>query len=297
MSSPAARAADVEVHEVSYFGYNSEKVPCTSSTCAYLDMIYGAHDRGIVYTGVFWFVIVFLLLVAAADRLLFRRRAGASAAVTSPGCEAQRPSSPRRSAATRLRRSLAAAVRRRLLPSFVGTYATRLQVLTVAVLIGYTAIFTFVGITYGHWPQRFAAKDGKPGYTVMRSSLNGWSNRIGMLAYALTPLSVLLASRESVLSVVMGIPHTSFVFFHRWVGYTIVMQSALHTIGWLIVETKLYQPQPDRWYKITAKTYIVWGLVATVLLFLIWVLWLPWTVRHVMGYELFCKMHYVLAMV
>lgn len=43
--------------------------------------------------------------------------------------------------------------------------------------------------------------------------------------------------------------------------------------------------------------YAIWGFAALGLLVLLWVLALPWTIRHVTGYEFFRKMHYVLAMV
>src|SRR5690606_24413485 len=90
------------------------------------------------------------------------------------------------------------------------------------------------------------------GYFNTRTSLGPWSDRIGVLAYALTPLSILLATRESFLSVVTGVPYQNFNFLHRWLGYIIVVQSSLHTIGWCIIEIRLYQPQPqvaEEWIK------------------------------------------------
>jgi len=48
-----------------------------------------------------------------------------------------------------------------------------------------------------------------------RTGLGGWSDRIGALAYALTPFTILLSNRESVLSLLTGIPYQHFNFLHR----------------------------------------------------------------------------------
>lgn len=106
----------------------------------------------------------------------------------------------------------------------------------------------------------------------------------------------MLASRESILSLVTGLPYQSFNLLHRWLGYVICLQSALHTIAWCIVETRLYQPRPYVWQNIIRQDYIIWGVVAMVLLLLMVLLSTPWGIR-LTGYEFFRKAHYVLAMV
>ncbi|KAK0655619.1 putative FAD binding protein [Cercophora newfieldiana] len=198
---------------------------------------------------------------------------------------------------SRFRHALASRIRTYLLPNaaqFLFGHTTRLQVAILAVLAGYLTIFTFAGITYGIWITPIANQP--PDVKNTRSSLSPWSDRIGVLAYALTPLSVLLASRESLLSLITGIPYTSFLFLHHWTGYIILIQSMLHTIGWLIIEARLYRPQPTVWDTFMASEYAVWGFVALGLLVLLWVLSLGWTVRNDTGYEFFRKAHYVLAM-
>lgn len=69
---------------------------------------------------------------------------------------------------------------------------TQLQILMLVVLAGYLAIFTFVGIVYRTWltPKKM------PGFYDTRTSLGPWPDRVGVLAFALTPLSVLLSSRD-----------------------------------------------------------------------------------------------------
>jgi ferric-chelate reductase len=170
---------------------------------------------------------------------------------------------------------------------------TRLQLLTLAALAGYLLIFSFVGITYNTW---ITPVSDMPGVYNTRSSIGPWSDRIGVFAYALLPLSILLSNRESLLSLITGLPYQSFNFLHRWLGYIIFVQSAMHTIMWCIVELRLYQPQPSVGIEWVTQTYMVWGIVAMILLILLFALSTPWGIRMT-GYETFRKAHYVLAMV
>ena len=129
-----------------------------------------------------------------------------------------------------------------------------------------------------------------------RTTLGPWSNRIGVIAYALTPFSVFLSNRESLLSLLTGIPYQNFNFLHRWLGYIIFAQSTLHTIAWLIIELNLYQPQPQVWKAFISETYAIWGFVAMVAILILFILSLPFAIR-LTGYEVFRKLHYILAMV
>ena len=129
-----------------------------------------------------------------------------------------------------------------------------------------------------------------------RTGLGGFSNRLGVFAYALTPLSVFLSQRESILSVLTGIPSQSFNFLHRWLGHIIFFQSIVHTIGWTIVEAKLYQPQPKVYNVFIKELYITWGIVAMALVSFIWVFSFPAVIRKT-GYEFFRKTHVIVALV
>ena len=287
-----------------HWGYAYRVVPCKNDagSCAYLDAVYEGHDIGMIYTGIFWLTVIGILFALLIGRRLFPARdryehlenlkASIQGEVAQP---AQQPQATT-SRFTRLRHAVAATVRRYLLPNSIRVFfghTTRLQVLILVIFIGYLTIWSFVGITYGKWVTPVKAHPGK---FNTRTSLGPWADRVGVLAYALTPLSVLFASRESLLSLVTGIPYTSFMFLHRWTGYIILLQSILHTIGWVLIEAHLYQPQPEVWTGFITQTYAIWGVVALVLLVLIWFLSLSWTIRRT-GYEFFRKMHYVLAMV
>lgn len=277
-----------------HWGYASRQVPCTNDAgaCAYLDAVYHEHDLGMIYTFILWAVICGGLLVWVIGRHLFviARVAGPSKEQVSEG------SRPRQSGWHRLVTSVKAFSRRHLLPESVTAvfgHTTRLQVLILAILVGYMTVFTFVGITYKVW---YSPVSGSPGVYNTRTGLGPWSDRIGVLAFALTPLSVLLSSRESLLSLITGVPYHHFMFLHRWTGYIIYIQSALHTIGWTIIEGKLYQPQPSAWNEWVAQTYIIWGIVAMILLSVMVAGSTKWGIR-LTGYEFFRKSHYVLAMV
>ncbi|KAL2199488.1 ferric reductase like transmembrane component-domain-containing protein [Corynascus similis CBS 632.67] len=307
-----SEATAIEPH----WGYADRAVPCTNDpgSCAYLDVVYSAHDRGMIYTGIFWLTVGGILLVWAVGRRLLPAPgpeddllAEVSRARQKQREQSQSPETadadlgPKENLSTlaRLRRAVAATTRRYLLPTaplrFLFGATTRLQLLILAILAGYLTVWSFVGMAYATWVTPI--KGQPPSVTNTRTSLGPWADRVGVLAYALTPLSVLLASRESLLSLLTGVPYTSFMFLHRWTGYIILVQSVLHTLGWVLVEAWLYQPQPKVWNEWVAQTYAIWGVVALALLVLLWVFSWQIVIRRVTGYEFFRKAHYVLAMV
>ncbi|WVF70015.1 hypothetical protein IAT40_004801 [Kwoniella sp. CBS 6097] len=258
-----------------HWGYADRAVPCTNDagSCEYLDIVYHSHDLGMLYSGILWSVIIGGLLLWG---LLLRSGATSS----------------------RISRTLGTLSRRWLLPDikrtrFLFGRTTRLQVLVLACITAYLTVFSFVGIKYKTW---YTPVKNSPGVYNRRSSLGPVSDRLGILAYALTPLSILLGSRESLLSVVTGIPYQHFNFLHRWLGHIIMLQAVFHTIFWCIIEIRWYQPQPKVAKEWVVQPYIVWGIVAMILLLVLWVLSTSYA-RRAFGYEFFRKAHYVLAMV
>ncbi|KAJ1328901.1 ferric-chelate reductase [Microdochium nivale] len=288
-------AAALEPH----WGYADRVVPCTNDagSCAYLDVVYGSHDVGMYYTGILWATGGAVLLLWALSRHMWRPTRADEVIRSSTDIEKSATSaSGLATTGQRLRSAVSAGFRRYLLPDSVRAVfgrTTRLQVLILAILTGYLTIFSFAGIYFGIWITPIKAN---PGLFNTRSSLGPWSNRVGILAYALTPLSIMLSSRESILTLLTGVPYQSFNFLHRWLGYIILAQSIFHTIGWTIIEVKLYQPQPKVAIEWITQTYMIWGVVAMILLLLLFVLSTPWGIRAT-GYEFFRKAHYVLAMI
>ncbi|KAG9840480.1 hypothetical protein KCU98_g6802, partial [Aureobasidium melanogenum] len=283
-------ASSLEPH----WGYASRVVPCTNDpgSCKYLDVVYHSHDLGMLYSAVFWATVAGILFIWTMVRRLFpSRRADEEVLVP-----VRASASPSRSGIERLQRAVSSHTRRYLLPDFARPIfgrTTRLQVLILLILTGYLAVWSFVGILYGKWVTPVKKM---PGVYSTRTSLGPWADRIGVLAYALTPLSILFSSRESILSLLTGLPYQSFNFLHRWLGYIIVVQSSLHTIGWCVIEARLYQPQPTVGHAWIKQLYMIWGCVAMILLFFLFALSTPWAIR-LTGYEFFRKSHYILAMV
>ncbi|KAF1966840.1 hypothetical protein BU23DRAFT_543701 [Bimuria novae-zelandiae CBS 107.79] len=284
-------ASVVEPH----WGYADRVIPCVNDagSCKYLDVVYAAHDIGMYYTGIIWATVGGILVVWAIGRHFLRTH---PSGVALPEKIAAEDVNSRPGAIQRFTTAIPAYARQYLLPDanhFIFGRVARAQVLTFLVLLGYLTIWSFVGIYWGTW---ITPVKKNPGVYNTRTSLGPFSDRVGVIAYALTPLSVMLASRESILSLVTGLPYQSFNFLHRWLGYVIFLQSSVHTIGWCIVEVRLYQPQPTVAITWIRQLYMIWGVVAMILLLLIVVLSTPWGIRAT-GYEAFRKIHYVLAMV
>ncbi|EFQ34035.1 ferric reductase like transmembrane component [Colletotrichum graminicola] len=282
-------AASLEPH----WGYSDRVVPCTNDagSCAYLDVVYGSHDLGMLYSGILWIIIGGILLVWAVGRRALPSLSEEDV-LRAAILEDSRQS---KSFLNRLRQAISSGMNRYLLPDFIRPIfgrTTRLQVLILAVLSGYLLIFSFVGIVYNTW---ITPVKNMPGVYNTRVSLGPWADRIGILAYALTPLAVLFASRESILSLLTGVPYQNFNFLHRWLGYIIVIQSVLHTVGWLVIEVRLYQPQPKVAVEWITQLYMIWGCIALFFILALYVLSLPPVIR-LTGYEFFRKSHYVLAM-
>ncbi|EAW07008.1 ferric reductase family protein [Aspergillus clavatus NRRL 1] len=274
-----------------HWGYLNRQLPCTSDAgkCAYLDTVYHSHDLSVLYSAILWAVILGVLFLIAVGRFIPFQR-------TSSGQRDVETETPRQSTALyRLKRFFKAMYHRYLLqeslPQVFGR-TTRFNLLVLAILCVYLIIFSFVGIIYKTW---YSPVSGHPNLRQTRVGMGPWADRVGVLAYALTPLAVLLATRESLLSLLTGIPYHHFNFLHRWLGYVIYAQSVLHTLGWIIIEGRLYQPQPTTWTTFIAQEYMIWGVVALILLsFLVFAstkTCIRWT-----GYEFFRKSHYVVAM-
>ncbi|KAI1119913.1 ferric reductase like transmembrane component-domain-containing protein [Nemania abortiva] len=272
-----------------HWGYYSRAIPCTNDagSCEYLDQVYFSHDLSILYSGILWSTILGIIFIWTLGRRI--RRPSRTDGLVSGNITAGK------SSATRFTRAFSAFVRSSLLPDAprpIFGRTTRLQVLILAVLAAYLIVWSFAGITYQIW---ITPVKNSPGLYNTRSSLGPFSDRIGILAYALTPLSILLSTRESILSLLTGVPYQSFNFLHRWLGYIIFIQGSVHTIGWTVIEVRLYQPQPSTAIEWITQTYMVWGVVAMILLLLLVVLSTRWAIR-LTGYEFFRKAHYVLAM-
>ncbi len=268
-----------------YWGYPSRVLPCTkdTGTCEYLDAVYSMHETSMRYTFILWAVLLGIAVV-----WLFIR------GWRMDGHE-ERSSGTLESAWHKLalakRRWLSTDITSRPLQHLFGR-VSRLQLLILAVLLAYLLLFSLIGITYRTWLTPLPAS---PLHDT-RTGLGGFADRLGALACALTPFTVLLAMRESVLSLVTGVPYQHFNFLHRWTGRVIFVQGLLHTLGWTVVEGRLYQPQPRVYREFVSQQYIVFGVVAMFVLTLMLVLSTRTAIRW-FGYEVFRVGHWGLAVV
>ncbi|KAI2481593.1 ferric-chelate reductase [Pyrenophora tritici-repentis] len=169
-------------------------------------------------------------------------------------------------------------------------YTTRLQVTILALFCIYLTAFSFAGITYKTW---ITPIEGTKLHNT-RSGIGGFSDRVGAFAFAFTPLTIALCSRDSILSMLTGIPYQSFNFLHRWTGRIILVQSFVHAIIWTIVEGKLYQPQPTTYNKWISQKYMIWGCIAQGFITFLFVFSLRPVIRWT-GYEFFRKSHLIVA--
>ncbi|KAJ4112136.1 hypothetical protein NW768_011715 [Fusarium equiseti] len=277
-----------------HWGYADRALPCVKDAkiCQYLDLVYSGHDYSMLFAGIFWVMAIGVLFVWAFARKMWPSPKTDEFLIA----DGEKTFSSTINRQNRMQRTMGSFSRSYLLPDslrIVFGRTTRLQVSLLAIISAYMIIASFAGLIYKIWVV--AVPDHEGVYTI-RTTLGPWSNRIGVLAYALTPLTVMLATRESILSLLTGLPYQSFNFLHRWLGYIILAQALLHTIGWIVIETKLYAPQPDAALQLITEKYMIWGIVATLLILIMFVFTLPVVIRRT-GYEFFRKAHYVLAMV
>ena len=272
------QSGDDVLYTIDYWGYAVRDMPCTNDkgSCEYLDSVYANHETSMIYTFIMWAVLGAILLLSILSRLLRpHKKQGA-----------------RQGFLYRLTRLGASSIRRYLVPecSKLFKYTTRLQVLILALFCVYLTAFSFAGITYKTWVTPIKGSD----LHNTRSGVGGFADRVGAFAFALTPLTIALCCRDSMLSMLTGIPYQSFNFLHRWTGRIILVQSFVHAIIWTIVEGKLYQPQPATYNEWISQKYMIWGCIAQGFITFLFVFSLRPVIRWT-GYEFFRKSHLLVA--
>jgi len=271
-----------------YWGYGARVVPCVNDagSCAYLDSIYHGHELSMLYSWIMWAIIGSFLALALILRLVKRFSLGSSRPNNESIIVPQKTT-------YRGVRGFRSWLRSGLLPeSLTGIFGhvSRVQLLVLTIILAYLLVFTMVGIVTKKWVTPVK----KSSLHNTRTGLGPFSDRISVLAYALTPLTIILATRESILSLLTGIPHYHFMFLHRWTGRVIYVQSAVHTIGWTIIEAKLYQPQPTVWKTFISHQYIIFGILAMILITFLTVFSFSAVIKMT-GYEFFRKTHLIVA--
>ncbi|KKZ65788.1 hypothetical protein EMCG_01173 [[Emmonsia] crescens] len=131
-------------------------------------------------------------------------------------------------------------------------HVTRLQVAFLCGILAYLFIFALVGIVYKSWVTSVKQSTS----FNIRTPLGPMANRVGAFAYALTPLTVVLSTRENVLSLITKIP------------------------------------RPKVYAKFIAEKYVVFGILAQVLIAFIYIFNIKRVVMWT-GHAFFRKSHYI----
>lgn len=281
-----SEASELEHH----WGYPDRALPCTNDpgSCAYLDAVYWMHDVSMLYTFILWAVLGGLLSIWVLLRLMAPTPSGSNHRDEEKSDQKQK-----HNFGYRAWRATWALGRRYLLPEALQNWfghVSRLQIVILACLCTYLTIFSFVGMVYQTWVTPVKKH---PGVYNTRVTMGGFSDRIGALAYALTPFTVLLSSRESILSLLTGVPYQHFNFLHQWLGRVIFVQAFVHTLIWTVIEGRLYQPQPTVYNEFISQQYMVFGIIAMLFLTFLLIFSTKWCIK-LTGYEFFRKTHYLI---
>lgn len=129
---------------IPHWGYASRSFPCTNDagSCEYLDAVYWMHDVSMLYTFIMWAVIGGVLVLWMLSRLFPRQ--SRQLAIEKPE-EGAHQEPPQQTLLYRSRAAIAASYRKYLLPEAFGSFfghVTRLQILILAILLGYLLIFS-----------------------------------------------------------------------------------------------------------------------------------------------------------
>lgn len=161
-----------------------------------------------------------------------------------------------------------------------GTMPTRAQSLFFAYLV-------IINIILMCLPLRLLQPNARLPSTY-QNMLQVISDRAGVLAAAnLVPL-LLTSSRNNLLLWLTNWSHTTFLLVHRWLGYIVILQTVVHSVGllhyYLLYSDHTAESQLPYWY---------WGIISTLAICLVW----PLSVLPVrqQAYEIFLISHQILA--
>jgi predicted ferric reductase len=161
----------------------------------------------------------------------------------------------------------------------VGTLPSRLQTIVLAIYVLSNVIYMFILNWKTENKYAFCAE------------LRGRSGTLAVVN--MVPL-MLLATRNNPLIYMLKISFDTYNLVHRWLGRLVVIETAIHTVAWLIVQVADggWQAVGDR---IVSNLFIGSGMIGTVALILLLVFSIG-PIRHAF-YETFLNTHIVLAFI
>jgi uncharacterized membrane protein YozB (DUF420 family) len=116
------------------------------------------------------------------------------------------------------------------------------------------------------------------------------SNRTGVICFALSPLVLLMATRNNILLWLSDWSHGTFVMLHRWTARAWVLQAVMHSILEIMLYARL-----KTYEKNATKPYWIAGAASTVASVVLLATAITWMRRS--HYETFLVLHIILALV
>ncbi|RCK65214.1 putative ferric reductase transmembrane component [Candida viswanathii] len=112
------------------------------------------------------------------------------------------------------------------------------------------------------------------------------SDRTGIMATMLTPLTVLFGGRNNFLQWLTGVNYATFMAYHRHIARIMFVLVVIHAVGFTILLKSRYAAE-------AAEPWFYWGIIATVAGGIIWVQAMLYFRRR--WYEIFLLIHITMA--
>ncbi|KAK4186937.1 ferric reductase like transmembrane component-domain-containing protein [Podospora australis] len=139
----------------------------------------------------------------------------------------------------------------RPMPYLLGNAPTVGQILYILMFLALNIILAAAGYRL-YQPNTWFA-------TQWQETMAYLSARTGVLAFALTPLVILLSGRNNILLWATNWSHSTFMVLHRWVARIYALQVIVHSITELVLYMDMGSYEAE-----FATEYWAWGIVATV---------------------------------
>ena len=124
-------------------------------------------------------------------------------------------------------------------------------------------------------------------FTLKTEALSRYvGDRSGITGTFLVPLFILFAGRNNFMMFITRLHFSTFIAFHKWIARLSTLLIFIHSVAWTICLGDLYTTE-------AAETYMIWGILATVVMCLIMGQALLMLRR--LWYETFVLLHIILS--
>lgn len=169
----------------------------------------------------------------------------------------------------------------------IGVYPTRGQSLFIFFLCALNLLLCLASYRFVPLAEQSRFK------TKSHQLLFGMGNRIGHLALANLALSILFAGRNNFLLWITKWSRNTFLMFHHWSGYIVILEASVHSFIYLYVYAS--GKGSSKYSAESKEAFWRWGAVAVLFFSFIYPLSLLPVRQRV--YEVFLALHRILALV